>query len=146
MKNLSGFRKRAITLLLLINALALGVAVGYTLLVDRLTEIGLFTCSFKDTFHLYCPGCGGSRSVAHLLKFDFYSSFRSYPPMMIFLFFSIDLELRGVMAILRDDKRALTGFNLNWLISIPVAIIIHFVLRNVFLLCFGLDYLGDILG
>ena len=136
MKSISSFRKRATAVLILSNVAAVAIAVGYSVMVEWLTELGLFTCGFKEAFHLYCPGCGGSRSVAHLLKFDFYSAFRSYPPMMIFLFFCMDLELRGIMAIKRDDKSAVSDFNLNWLISIPVAILIHFITRNVFLLFF----------
>lgn len=146
MKALSKYRKRAIILIVLINALVVAVSVLYTLLADALTDGGVVICKFKETFNLYCPGCGGSRSLAHLLKFDFYSSFLSYPPMALFLFFFIDINLRAVMSVIRDDKRALSDFNLNWLILIPAVILAHFVIRNILLLVFGFDYLGDILG
>ena len=36
-------------------------------------------CRFSQTFHLYCPGCGGTRSVKHLLHFDLVRSFLSHP-------------------------------------------------------------------
>ena len=146
MKRLSVYQKKAIFWIIVSNALAILISVAYTLLIESLTDGGVTICAFKDLTRLYCPGCGGSRSVAHLLKFDFYSSFRSYPPMFVMLFFCVDIELRAIMSVIRDDKNTLTGFNLNWLILIPASILLHFGIRNILLLIFKIDYLGDILG
>jgi len=146
MKRLSSYQKRAIFWIAAANAFAFLISVLYTFLINQLTCLGINICAFKELTHIYCPGCGGSRSVAHLLRFDFYSSFLSYPPMIVMLFFCVDFDFRAIMSVIRDDKKILTGFNLNWLILIPVSILAHFIIRNILLLNFEFDYLGDILG
>lgn len=32
-------------------------------------------CSFKTKFHIYCPGCGGTRALKALLQFHPIKSF-----------------------------------------------------------------------
>lgn len=36
----------------------------------------IFPCMFNKITGLYCPGCGMTRAVHSMLKFDFYQSFR----------------------------------------------------------------------
>ncbi|MBQ9625524.1 MAG: DUF2752 domain-containing protein [Clostridia bacterium] len=38
-------------------------------------EIG-FPCVFYKITHLYCPGCGMTRSIVSLIKFNFYQAVR----------------------------------------------------------------------
>lgn len=43
-------------------------------------------CPFYKSFHLYCPGCGNTRSIIAFLHGDFYSSLRfNIVPILIFL-------------------------------------------------------------
>lgn len=145
MKSLSTYQRRALTVFLIINLSVLAVSLIYTFLMNHLTDIGAFECKFKELYHLYCPGCGGSRSVKHLLRFDFFSAFLSYPPMAIMLFFFMCIDLRALLSIIRNNKKLLTDFNLNWLISLPIVILLNFFFRNILLIYFGIDYLGDII-
>ena len=48
------------------------------------------------------------------------------------------------MSVIKDDEKEFSGFNMNWLILIPVVIILNFIIRNILLLGFGFDYLGDL--
>lgn len=143
MKNLSPYRKKALTVFFAVNFGLLAVSVVFLLLSDLLRGFGLSGCVFKDLFHLYCPGCGGTRSIYHLLHFDFYSSLKAYPPMAFILYFYIDLNLRGILSIMHDEPTPVRDFNMNYLILLPVVIIINFIINNLLLL-FGIDRLGDL--
>lgn len=65
------------------------IAIGIALLF---TAVYLFTgwsvlnikfpCVFKSVTGLWCPGCGGTRSVRALLRGDMWQSFIDYPPVL----------------------------------------------------------------
>ena len=47
----------------------------------------MIPCIFKNTFGIPCPGCGGQRSVLHLLHGEFGEAFIMYPaiyPLLLF--------------------------------------------------------------
>ena len=142
--NLSAYRKKAITILFAFNLGLFVVSLLYTILAEHLFSVDAYKCLFKEFFHIYCPGCGGTRSLAAMLEFDFYTAFQCYPPMALISFFYVDLNLRAVMSVIKDDEKEFSGFNMNWLILIPVVIILNFIIRNILLLGFGFDYLGDL--
>lgn len=96
-------------------------------------------CFFQSVFKIYCPGCGGSRSLSSLFQFDLISSFILYPPILI-----------SIIVLLYYDIRYLLSFFLKlkaskyWcFLLIPISIILTFLIRNLLLLCFGIDTVGD---
>ena len=104
-------------------------------------------CKFSQTLHLYCPGCGGTRAVKHLLHFDLVRSFLSHP---IPIYAGI-LLLRIWVALLHNALfcRQPSGKS-HWKLfyqwemwTILVVVIGFFILRNVALVVFKCDYLGD---
>lgn len=137
-------RNTIFMLLVAVNAVIITVSAVYAYLVAKAGGEGVVSCMFKHTFKLYCPGCGGSRSLVDLFKFDFISSALSYPPMPILLMFYIDLNLRFSLAVSSYDPIYITSFKLNKLIIIPVVILVSFVIRNLLLVMYGIDYLGDL--
>lgn len=44
-----------------------------------LTSVNPFPCLFYETFHLYCPGCGGTRALSVLLQGHFLESIKNHP-------------------------------------------------------------------
>lgn len=51
-------------------------------------ETHMTSCSWKEKFHIECPGCGFQRSFVALLKGNFAESFAAYPallPMLLVL-------------------------------------------------------------
>lgn len=63
-------------------------------------ETHLLACPFKNLTGIDCPGCGFQRSVIALLKGEFISSFKLYPPTMpffglvIFLLFHLKFDFK----------------------------------------------------
>ena len=140
------FKVKAISLFIFINAFIFFISFIYALLVHTSEDGFVVECAFKNIFNLYCPGCGGSRALLYLFKLDFASAFFAYPPIYVLLFFLVYLDARAVVAIIKNQEGYFSSFNLNILIIIPASILVFFILRNLALLCFGYDYLGDILG
>ncbi|MBO5907550.1 MAG: DUF2752 domain-containing protein [Clostridia bacterium] len=145
MKNKINQRKKALFLLIFINLSLLFLSLGYALVIHLSGEKYVVECAFKNIFGLYCPGCGGSRSVLYLYKLDFLSAFLAYPPIYLLLFFLVYLDTRAIISIAKDEPKYFSSFNLNILIIIPVFILVFFLLRNIALVVFGYDFLGDIL-
>lgn len=131
-------------------------------------------CRFSQTFHLYCPGCGGTRSVKHLLHFDLIRSFLSHPvPIyagIILLRIWVALlhnalfyrwpsgtgsenganQTQKVGDMTQENVEKMRGTPRSWKLfyqwemwTILVVVIGFFILRNVALVVFKWDYLGD---
>ena len=133
-------RRRHIIIFITLNLSVLVLAFIYNILFEE----GLIgKCVFLDTFGLYCPGCGGSRSLNFLLKFDLINSFIYYPPIIITVLILLYANLRLLLAIIKKTE-TVTKIDYRLFLIIPVAIILNFVIRNI-LLFFGIDLLGNIL-
>ena len=105
-------------------------------------EEKIIFCIFKERFHLYCPGCGGSRSLLALLTFDPVRSFIYFPALPITVLILIDLYTRVTLSFVKNDEKYVRGFRLGLLIIIPIVLILNFFVRNALLIS-GIDLLGD---
>ncbi len=137
-------RNRLLIILISANILFILFAALYAHAVHTVGGEGVVSCNFKHIFKLYCPGCGGSRSLVHLFRLDVISATLSYPPAPIFLLFYVDLNMRFTLTAISCDTYYVKSFKPNRLIIIPVFILLSFVIRNALLLFFGIDYLGDL--
>ena len=131
-------RKKHLFSLIILNLSLLLVSFIYNILFER-GKIG--NCQFYQAFGLYCPGCGGSRSLNALLNFSFIKSFVYYPPIIITSLLILYIDTRLILSLfsLRRYK-----FNPKILLIIPLSIIVSFIIRYI-LLGFGIDPLGSIL-
>ena len=131
-------KKKHIILLAFFNLLVVSVSLFYNFLFLR-GYVG--KCQFYNTFGLYCPGCGGSRSLNALLNFKLLKSFIFYPPIIVTSLLILFEEIKLLYSFFSKKEYRL---NLKFILIIPVSILISFVIRYV-LLSFGIDPLGNIL-
>lgn len=101
-------------------------------------------CMFKQIFHLYCPGCGGTRSVECLFHLQPVQSCL-YHPMVIYIviclcFFYIKI---GVQL---KRQNGVADFNISTapLWGLLFLLILFFIGRNILLVCTGFDYIGEL--
>ena len=144
---MSVFRKRFLLFLLISNAALLTVSLIYAHITSLSMESGIeaVSCIFKHNMKLYCPGCGGSRSLVYLLRFDILRSFIYYPALPVCALLVLDADVRAIISLIKDSPGAILGFRINALIIIPIIIILNFIIKNILLVCFGIDILGDII-
>ncbi len=136
-------KRRAALIFVAANAAIVLIAVIYVLIFLRSDGAGIFVCPFKDTLFIYCPGCGGTRSVYYLLTLDFVNSFIYNPAVPITALILLDIDIRAVISIIKTDMSALRSFRGKIFYLIPIVILVNFVLRNILLYRFGIDLLGD---
>lgn len=137
-------RNRILICLLAVNGVFILIAAIYAHMVASAGGEGIISCSFKHILKLYCPGCGGSRALVHLFNLDIISATLSYPPMPVLFIFYVDLNLRFSLSVTSYDLIYIKSFKLTRLIIIPAVILLSFVLRNLLLVFFKFDYLGDL--
>ena len=137
-------RRKIIIFCFLPLLLLISFSVLYKILVDNALLEGrdFITCSFKNKFHLYCPGCGGSRSLSALLSFKFLKSFILFPALPVAVLILADFYVRAIISFIKNNDKYVKEFKINLLIIIPVVIILNFFIRNV-LLFYGIDLIGD---
>ena len=139
-------RKKIIIFCFLPLLLTVIISVFYKVCTDIAISEGreLIYCSFKHKFNLYCPGCGGSRSLSALLSFDIVRSFILFPALPVSVIILADLYVRAFISIIKNDEKYLKNFKFKLLIIIPFIIIVNFFVRNI-LLFFGIDIIGDLI-
>lgn len=138
-------RKKALLLLVLSNAALLFCVISYLILIRLFDQNASGSiCHFQNVFHFYCPGCGGSRSLRALVRFDLVRSFICYPPLPLSLPIVGYAEYLLILGVAKSDARQITRFKVSLLIIPAALILINFAARNI-LLFNGIDFLGDIL-
>ncbi len=136
--------KKNLYILIIMNISLLSFGILYTLLLENDPDfLKASFCIFKDRLNLYCPACGASRSIASFLRFNFISSFLYYPPIIISAAVIIDYDRRLIMSVIRKNSGITDRFNFFTFIIIPIAVILTFFIRNILLLFFGIDTVGD---
>ena len=144
MKNINS---KALKKLLIIHVAMAGLALlmlSYKWASDTLS-VGLFRlpyCLTHDLFHLYCPLCGGTRSVLALLRLDIVSALKFNPLAVAFAAGFVIYDGLSLYRILKG--RDLPEIKFGWG-TVAVVIIGYFVIRNLLMIIFGIDPIGELL-
>lgn len=139
-------RTKRVTIFILVN-LAFAAAVIFIAVYKKFSaETGadpLGMCVMHDFLHLYCPGCGGTRAVMLLVRGDVIGAMLSNPIVPCYAALYIFLAVYAAVAILRDRDRIIYwNTALTWIIAmLPIAV---FIVRNVLLVVWGVDTIGDL--
>ncbi len=140
-------RKKAALYLALINGSLLLVTLVFSLIFEptRLIEGNpSYTCYTQRVVGIYCPGCGGTRALGYLLRFDLISVLKYYPPILVGLGLIIYIDIILVRCFIKRDLSIMKKHKYYEFLLIPASILLLFVVRNI-LLAAGIDYIGDII-
>ena len=130
--------KKQVQYWVIINLIILASVICFVLAIPIIRRIGLTGCTFYDITHLYCPGCGGTRALESLLRFDIIGSLKYnailVPGALLFVYY----DIRSLVAAsLEDDKYFLENKYIPVIVYTSF-IVLYFVGRNVLLKC-GID-------
>lgn len=110
-------------------------------IINTLLNFLLGECIIKNKFHIYCPGCGGTRAIIALLKFDIIKSFKYNPIIiMLCLYILINILLNNIE---RKNNKIYLKVRFCLILSFFTIWFLHFVIRNFLLLFMHVDLLGD---
>ncbi|MBR5509866.1 MAG: DUF2752 domain-containing protein [Lachnospiraceae bacterium] len=100
-------------------------------------------CYIRETFRLYCPGCGGTRAVLALLGGDILQSAR-YNPIVLLLLLDVIFTV-GSRLLEKKCKNIsrIIKFRIWYHLAFLVFIGVFFLWRNYLLYVEGIDMLGD---
>jgi len=101
-------------------------------------------CGFKYLFHCYCPGCGGSRALDAFLHGKIITSVLSHPAILITfcLFMAYFIPASYTFLIKRNGHLYYKFHNFSlWILLF--CIVFHFIIRNLLLIFFHVDFLQD---
>lgn len=129
------------------NVLCVCAATVYLLFLRLCMRLGISVCLLKKLFRIYCPGCGGTRAFFSLIHGDIIGSLLCNPIVLLLIIAFCFYEAVGLFGIFA--KKALPNILIGIYRRIPfflaVCTAVFFILRNIFLIFFGIDPLGDIL-
>lgn len=103
-------------------------------------------CGLKLFFHLYCPGCGGTRALDAFLHGRFLHSLLLQPVIMYLFGYFLSYYIPSLCLILGIRKKPIHYMvYLYILCGLLVLIILFFIARNLLLVYGGYDYIGECL-
>ena len=137
-------RKKRLILFLIINFSLIFAALSLVRIarcvsgtpIAKLTE-----CPSRIFLGLYCPFCGGTRAMSELLRFNIISSL-IYNPAILPSVISFGIyDIIALRAILKDREYVLHIHKWVW-ICIVALLILNWLVRNLLLIVWKIDYLA----
>lgn len=119
-------RQRAIILFCINIILIIGLIIATSIL--KYTNIRI-KCVTYELVGIYCPGCGGTRMVSHLLSGDIATAFKSNQLLFILIPYTILLYAYEMIVIIKTGN---ISKQLNKiLIIIAITMITYGIIRNI---------------
>ncbi len=112
--------------------------------LSRLITLIVPGCAIHDFLKFYCPLCGGTRAVEALLSFDLITALQCNAFVVAILALCAVLYILAWIRLLRGERRLLMMPEWGWVVFLIVMLLFG-VLRNVLMIAFEIDPLGDLL-
>lgn len=100
-------------------------------------------CRIRDVYHVYCPCCGGTRSVEALLNLHFLQSLYYNPIVVLIIADIITVFLLRILQ--KTNLHREPHYKIKIILNSAILIIwlIFSLMRNILLIFFQIDMLGD---
>ncbi len=103
----------------------------------------LSNCWIHDLLHLYCPLCGGTRSVSAMIRLDFLEALRYNAAVVILFVLFLIGDLVLLLRLLRKKEKWWSIPSWCW-IGATVFLLGYTILRNLLMVVWGIDPTGDL--
>ncbi|MBE6161108.1 MAG: DUF2752 domain-containing protein [Firmicutes bacterium] len=97
----------------------------------KLTGLYL-SCPIHEILGLYCPGCGITRMILSILKFDFYKAFRYNILIFILSPFFVFLFLESIYSDIKNKESMYKKINNKVWYFLIIILIVYGILRNIY--------------
>lgn len=102
-------------------------------------------CFFHEVLHVYCPGCGGTRAVYELLDLKLWRSFIDHPLVPFTAAILLEYYIGEIITLIRHNGKRYYYLRVWFCYAALGIIIVNFILKNVLLIYFHIDLVGDLL-
>lgn len=128
-----------------VNLLPLLAVIIFFILKSEVEAFGksIAVCMMHDFLHLYCPACGGTRAVRAILSFDFLTALKCNPAVLLTFIYFIYYDICAFVNIIRKKEKVIRRIHPFAPISLLVVFIGFGILRNVLMVYFNIDFIGD---
>lgn len=121
-------------------------AILLLLLLEHYTPLSLERLGYECWVHkmtgLFCPGCGGTRSVLALFRGDIIHSFVYHPLVLYVVSIYAIYMIRGGVAILSRERYHFMKLRICYVYIGIAIILIQFFIKNIALLCFRIRWIA----
>lgn len=122
------------------GVMILGIIPVFLIFGDFLA-FGGAECTFHKLVHLYCPGCGGTRSVYYLVHGHFFKSFLMNP-FVPFTFVDYLVFMINTILVKKTKKLGFAGFPVTGTIYAGIGILLgQWIIRNIIYVAFKITCL-----
>lgn len=129
--------------LLVLGAIGIG-AIVYFNVTGKEFSLSDKRCMFPAFLHIYCPGCGGTRAVRYLMRGDVLRSFMAHPLIIYLLILYVQSLCVSVYTIFIKKDMQVRYYVCIWELWLMLGIVVGvFVIRNLLLIIWGYDFLGE---
>lgn len=96
-------------------------------------------CWFYRNWHVYCPGCGGTRAVAALAHGRLLESFCCHPAVPVTAVLAVAYLFSQTVRRLRGGRGWALCYDARWPWLLMALLLANCVLRNLLLASFGIE-------
>lgn len=125
--------------------ISIGLLTFLYMVIQRVGLIPEVPCVFHDVFHMYCPGCGGTRALFALLHGNLLESIWCNPAILLGALLVLYYELGVLLTLWRKNGKRYYSTSLLLPVLYLVVVLIFSLVRNYVLLAYEFDMLKDFL-
>ena len=100
-------------------------------------------CFLHDFLFLYCPFCGGTRALGALLRLQIGKALCYNPLVVLMAVAALAADVRAWIRLRRGEREIYPIPTFAWILAVAI-LVLYGVLRNVLLVRYGVDPLGDL--
>ena len=127
--------------IIIINIVVAVLVAGFVVITLLLKDREGMQCTFYNLTGLYCPGCGGTRAVYSMLKFNILDAIRYNITVPFGIFVYLYYNIRSFIAGLKNDTEYFKKQKYPLCIALAVVLILNFIVKNALLLIFGIRFM-----
>lgn len=115
------------------------------MLLQRYDVIPSMPCPFHELFHIYCPGCGGTRALFELLHGHILQSLYYNPAVFLGLLLILYYEAGAIITIIKNNGKCYYYQKGKLIYGYLIIVALFTVIRAYLLVVMKIDMLGDFL-
>ena len=123
------------------NIAVIAIAVCFIIVSYTVKGKEGFECAFLTLTGFYCPGCGGTRALYSLLRFDVISAVKYNAAIPFGAFVYIYYNIRAIICLVKKDDSYFKNNRYYLCIAFAAVLVCNFILKNMLLLCFDVRFM-----